>query len=46
MMRRGGFDEGEVREGLREVTEMPTGFRIKFFRVQAEMRKDSEQPLH
>src|SRR5438876_242681 len=41
-----GLDQCEVRERLREVPEMPPGRRVELLRVEAEGRRDAEQPLH
>ena len=43
---RRGLDEGEVREGLREVAEVPAGARVELLGVEAERRRDAQQALH
>ena len=46
MIRPGGLDQGEVREGLREVPEVAAGVDLELLGVQAERRGDAQQPLH
>src|SRR5215208_7197058 len=40
------LDQREVREGLREVPEVPPGGCIELLRVEAERRRDAQQTLH
>ena len=46
MIRAGGLDEGEVRERLREVAQVPRGDHLELLGVQAERGRDPQQPFH
>ena len=46
MIRAGGLDQREVREGLREVAEVPAGVGVELLGVEAERRGDAQQALH
>ena len=43
---RGRLDQREVREGLREVAQVPAGAGVELLGVQAQRRGDAEQALH
>ena len=43
---RGGLDQREVRERLREVAEVAAGVGVELLGVEPERRRDPQQPLH
>ena len=46
MIPRGRLDQREVREGLREVAQVPAGAGVELLGVEAQRRGDAEQALH
>ena len=46
MIRRRRLDQRQVREGLREVAEVPARVGVELLRIEAERRGHAQEPLH